>query len=227
MIKIENLTKAYGTNVVLSNTYIDFPNEGIIGVIGHNGAGKSTLFRCICQLENYKGTIAHNLKSKVKNHIGYLPTSPYFFPKLTGREYLAFFQAMSNQSDNSNIKEWNSLFQLPLDKYIEKYSTGMKKKISFFGILLQKKDVYILDEPFNGLDMDAVLLFKKILLELKQKGRLVIISSHIISSLTDICDNIHYLNGGVFEKSYNPESYLDIEKSLFQKLDENISKMNL
>lgn len=222
MLKISGLCKSYDNKVVLNNLNIEFEDGYIYGIIGHNGAGKSTLYNCICSLEPYKGHIYHSEFKRLSHKICFLETTPYFYPKLTGMEYLNFFRKIADQPEVGMIEKWNDLFELPLSAYIENYSTGMKKKISFLSLLIQEKPIYILDEPFNGLDMDSVLIFKTLIEQLKDQGKTILISSHIISSLTDICDSIYLLDNGNLKKSYRPSDYHKIEKDLFVDIKSKI-----
>lgn len=225
MLIINDLNKSYGGKEILSKINIKFHHGNIYGIMGHNGAGKSTFFRCICRLEKYKGNIVDENFTNLKNNIAYLSTNPYFYPKLTGKEYLMFFRRISKTSNDIDIAEWNKLFKLPLEEYVEEYSTGMKKKIAFFALLLQNKQILILDEPFNGLDIDAVIIFKQIILKLKEKHCLILIASHTIESLTDISDKIYFLNNGEFEKEYTKETYSNIVSDLSENLEKEISKI--
>lgn len=87
MIAIQNLSKKYGTNDVLKNINIEFDKGKVYGIVGENGAGKTTLFRCIADLENYEGEIISN-SNPIKNYLGLLLTEPFFFQKITGKEYI-------------------------------------------------------------------------------------------------------------------------------------------
>jgi len=225
MLVIKNLSKSFGNHTVLNDINIHFPKGDIYGIIGSNGAGKSTFFRCICGLNAYQGEIQTDSDETIRNSIAYLPTEPYFYPKITGKEYLEFFRKIADKSTSKFSDELIDLFNLPLNNYIEKYSTGMKKKIAFLAILLLDRPIYILDEPFNGLDLDAVILFKKIILKLKNKDTIILISSHIINSLTDICQQIHYLNNGNFVNSYTSTDFKNIEKDISNTID--LTNINL
>ena len=112
------------------------------------------------------------------------------------------------------IQHLNEIFQLPLDRYAAEYSTGMKKKLGFMALLLQENDVFILDEPFNGVDLKGCILMKRLIRQLKAKEKTVIISSHLIASLREICDIIHYLNEGVIYKEYHEETTEEIEEDI-------------
>lgn len=164
---------------------------------------------------DYTGNI---IKDKALN-IGYLSASAFFYSQITGLEHLEFcMRAKGLDIDADAIKHSNEIFQLPLDRYAAEYSTGMKKKLAFMALLLQDNDVYILDEPFNGVDLKGCLLMKKLIRELKEEGKTVIVSSHLISSLREICDMIHYLNDGIIYKEYRQETTAEIEQDILQKM---------
>ncbi len=214
-LTIEHLIKNYGSKKVLNDISISFELGKIQGIIGENGAGKSTFFECLCGFKKYEGKINCNPKN-----IAYLPTSPFFYPKLTGNEYLAFIYKITNTQKKKDLEE---LFQLPLNKYVENYSTGMKKKLSFLGLLLLDKSIYIFDEPFNGVDLAGVELFNSIIKKLKEQGKTILISSHIINSLTTICDDIYHLDKGVFSERYSKENFISLKSKISSSFDKKVS----
>lgn len=199
MINIKNLTKKYGSQVCLDNVCLSFDEGRIYGVVGENGAGKSTLFRCITNLESYDGEV------EIPNGltVGYLSDTPFYYTYVTGREYIEFcMKASGKVLDKSALEEINSHFRLPLDKYATRYSLGMKKRLAIMALMLQEPDIVILDEPFNGLDIVGTIILKRWFKELKSKHKTVIFSSHIISSLTDISDEIFYIHAGKLMNSF-------------------------
>ncbi len=214
-IKIENLVKKYGSKKVLNDISISFESGKIQGIIGENGAGKSTFFECLCGFKKYEGKIDCDFRN-----IAYLPTSPLFYPKLTGNEYLAFIYKITNTQKKKALEE---LFKLPLNKYVENYSTGMKKKLSFLGLLLLDKTIYILDEPFNGVDLGGVELFSSIIKKLKNQGKTILISSHIIDSLTTISDDIYLLDKGVFSKKYSKDNFISLKTKISSSFDKKVA----
>ena len=125
MIQIENVSKKYGNKVVLDSINLFFESGKVYGLVGENGAGKTTLFNCIAGLETYEGEIKSDLPL-LKNHLGLLVTEPYFFPKITGKEYIQLLCKARN-IDTIDFEKSN-IFDLPLNEYASKYSTGMKKK---------------------------------------------------------------------------------------------------
>lgn len=209
MLMINNLKAGYGNKQVLHGISGQFESGLIHGIIGLNGAGKTTFFKCVCGLMEYDGTVNDTEISDLKNNIGYVPTEPYFFPRLKGSEYLAFLQHARNGKHTTE-----HAFDLPLNDYIESYSTGMKRKLAFMGAMQGDSALYIFDEPFNGVDIKSNLILKHKILALKAAGKTVLLSSHIISSLTELCDEIHLLKDGLISRHYRSDEYNKIEAEL-------------
>jgi ABC-2 type transport system ATP-binding protein len=211
MIKIEKLSKSYGKKQVLNAINLEFKKGKVYGIVGENGAGKTTLFRCISGLENYNGSISSDF-DRLKNHLGLLLTEPFFFSKITGKEYI---QLLTNarQIKLSDI-EGKNIFDLPLNQYASTYSTGMKKKLALTAILLQKNDVFILDEPFNGVDIQSNLIIVEIIKRFKKLQKTVIISSHIFSTLADTCDEIYLMKNGEIIKRVKQIDFINLETEM-------------
>ena len=211
MIKIKELSKLFGNKEVLKNLSMEFSKGNVYGIVGENGAGKTTLFRCIAGLESYSGEIISDVKP-LKNHLGLLLTEPFFFTMMTGREYI---RLLCNARGKTNVDiNSKNIFDLPLDQYASTYSTGMKKKLAITAILLQENEYFILDEPFNGVDIQSNIILTEIILKLKELNKIVIISSHIFSTLSDTCDEIHLLRKGEQIKSVNKTGFKDLEQEM-------------
>jgi|SRR5665647_306135 len=211
MIKIEDLSKLYGSKQVLSGINITFEEGKVYGIVGENGSGKTTLFKCITGIEKHNGTIISEVE-KLKDHIGFLQTEPYFFSKITGREYIQLL-CNARKKQTGNIDQRN-VFDLPLNQYASTYSTGMKKKLALTAILFQENQYFILDEPFNGVDIQSNIIIMDILKKLKGLGKTMIISSHIYSTLSDICDEIHLLKNGSFIKKVYKAEFKNLEQEM-------------
>jgi|SRR5690554_130554 len=222
MLEIINLNKKFGNQIVLNQVNIKLASGKVYGLIGRNGAGKTTLFNCISGIETFNGEVKYT-NGKLKNNLSYLPTDLYYFNYITGIEYLEFLCKTRNKS-NIDFKK-NNIFDLPLDKYISEYSTGMKKKIALMGILLQQSHVIILDEPFNGVDLESNEIISNILLELKSLNKIVLLSSHIFSTLTNVCDEIFLLDQGAIIKTVLPNQYENLIQDFNKVQIEKVHKI--
>lgn len=225
MIKIKGLSKSYGNNEVLKNITLSFSEGKAYGIVGANGAGKTTLFRCIAGLENYNGEVISDSKP-LKNHLGLLLTEPFFFSKITGKEYIRLL-CNARGKTNSDIESKN-IFDLPLNQYASTYSTGMKKKLAITAILLQRNEYFILDEPFNGVDIQSNIILTEIILKLKELNKTVLISSHIFSTLQQTCDEIHLMRKGEKIKSVQKAEFKNLEQEMKTiTIGNRIEKLNL
>jgi len=221
MITIRDLKVEYGSYTVLNNLNIDIPGSAIHGLVGLNGSGKTTLLNTIYGLKKPSvGTVQYNSEGIKRNRIAYLETTNYFYPRITGNEYLRLFNI---QNPDFDIVRWNNLFDLPLNKVIDDYSTGMKKKLALLGVLCLNRDILILDEPFNGLDMETVQKTKVLLMKMKM-DKTIIITSHILESLISICDSISYLNNGKIQFTKDRKDFVTIEKEIFAVHQDKIDK---
>jgi ABC-2 type transport system ATP-binding protein len=225
MINIQNLTKKFGDKPVLKNINMEFFKGKVCGIIGENGAGKTTLFRCISGLENYEGQINSEL-NPLKNYLGLLMTEPFFFTKITGKEYIQLL-CNARKKEISKIDDKN-IFDLPLNQYASTYSTGMKKKLALLAILLQENQCFILDEPFNGVDIHSNIIIVDLIHKLKALSKTVIISSHIFSTLSETCDEIYLLKNGEIIKKVFREDFdtLELEMKEFT-IGNKIEKLEL
>lgn len=219
MLKIEGLSLSYNQiNNVLESLQLELALAQIHGLVGINGSGKTSLLKAISGNADFsEGSIRWKEKKITHKEVAFLETHNYFYHYLTGREYLQIFQTYHKKFDIDTI---NAIFELPLHEQIETYSTGMKKKLAFMAILSQDKPFIILDEPFNGIDIEGGFAFRKMIQFLKEKGKTLLITSHIFESLTAICDNIHYLANKKIVKSYSREAFDDLQKDIFHLLDQ-------
>lgn len=215
MIKIKNLAKRFGKKMVLNQLSAVFETGKVYGIVGENGAGKTTLFRCIAGLESFEGEIIAD-KLPIKEHLGLLLTEPFFFSKMTGKEYIRLLcQARGLQISDIDVR---NIFDLPLNQYASTYSTGMKKKLALTAVLLQKNEFFILDEPFNGVDIQSNVIITEIIHKLKETRKTTIISSHIFSTLKDTCDEIYVLKGGALTRHLHLGEFADFEIEMKEML---------
>lgn len=223
MISIKDLSVSFDKHQVLKNININFEDGFIHGIVGLNGAGKTTFFNVLAKmLKPDSGFITQNDIVLAIKDTAYLETNNYFFSRITGGEYLKIFKQTNEAFDLAVLQEY---FKLPLDELIENYSTGMKKKLSLLAVLKQGKSIFILDEPFNGLDLETNKVLEIIIASLKQKQKTVFVSSHIIDPLLSTCDKIHLLQDGVFTRTYEKEEFSKIEEELFGKLKSDLTQI--
>lgn len=216
MIRIDKLTVSFSNNKVLDNISIDFESNKIYGIVGLNGAGKTTFFNALASnLKANSGEIKWNNNIITNKDIAYLETVNFFYSRITGKEYLQLFKQTNL---DFNLDSLQAFLKLPLDELIETYSTGMKKKLALLGVLKQNKPVFLLDEPFNGLDLETNKIVELIITTLKQKGKTIFLSSHIIDPLLVVCDEIHFLENGQFTKTFTKANFHKLEDELFSKL---------
>lgn len=215
MIELKNLSVSFGDNEVLKSIDAGFGISEVHGLAGLNGSGKTTLFNAMAGfLKPDKGSILYNGRSIVRNDFGFLETDNYFYSNITGNEYLRLFP---DSNTKFSVESFNSLFRIPLGEIIETYSNGMKKKLAMMSVLKQEKDIYILDEPFNGLDMESCKLVEIVINQLKENGKTVFISSHILDTLTDSCTFIHHLKNGKIAKSYGRNEFPLLKAEIFDE----------
>lgn len=215
LIAIHHLSKRYGKTEVLRDLSVTYESGMIYGLAGENGAGKTTLFNCVMGLTSYEGEI----RKPAHLSVGYLPADNHFYTLVTGQEYLDFcVKAKGKSIEKEKVEEINEIFQLPLRRYASEYSTGMKKKLALMALLLQDNDLYILDEPFNGLDLYACIQLKKIIRSLKSRGKTLLVSSHQLSILRELCDSIDYLHHHEIARRFTHESVEEIERGILDSL---------
>ncbi len=223
MLDISDLSVSYGDHRVLENLSLALQLHQVHGFVGMNGAGKTTLLNTLAGfMRPDSGSVTMNGDPLNRSDVAFMETENFFYSYITGREYLALFRA---PADAPSIEEWNVLFKLPLDQLIDGYSSGMKRKLALAGVLRQEKSLVILDEPFNGLDLESSRILSLILSRLKEKGTTVILTSHILGALTGICDRIHLLRGGKISISRERQQFTGLEEEIFREVDEGFSEL--
>ncbi len=225
MLKVVNIKKSYGTKQVLKGVNFTFDSGKVYGIVGKNGAGKTTLFKCLAGLESYEGEVTSDFDN-LRHHMGFLYTHPIIMSYITGWEYLK--QLCTARGIHFDNFEEQNIFDLPLGEYAINYSTGMTKKLAFLGILLQQNDIFILDEPFNGVDIQSNMILSAIIAKLKEKNKTIIISSHIFSSLQENCDQICLLDNGTINEQFGKDDFQNLEDELKRDIvQDTLNGLNL
>ncbi len=217
ILEVKQLVKTFKSDfwkkekIVLDNISFHLEEGRSVGFLGSNGAGKTTLLKIILGFifPNSGEVFFHpdwgKKREDIFRHIGYLPERPYFYEDITGREYahfLAKLQKMKSKERNEAIDFWAPQFQITdaLDRKIRTYSKGMLQRLGFMGALLHDPSFIILDEPLSGLDPMGRKKIKEIMLKLKQDGKTLFFSSHIIEDVEEICDDLIYLKDGTINQ---------------------------
>ena len=222
MIEIKGISVSYDDHAVLQSVSITLHPGKIHGIVGLNGAGKTSFFNLLAKLiKPDAGNVLLNNKPISIRDSAYLETVNYFYSGITGNEYLKIF---SQTNREFNLQVLQQYFKLPLDELIAHYSTGMKKKLALLAILKQDKPLYIFDEPFNGLDLETNKLLEVILETLRKKNKMILLSSHVIEPLITVCDTIHLLQNGQFERHFEKDEFAGIDEVLFGKLKVEAAK---
>jgi ABC-2 type transport system ATP-binding protein len=211
MLNIQISEKHFGSKTILENIDFEILENGIYGFVGKNGQGKTTLFKCILGLTDYDGKIEFNSEKLVLNQMAWCPTEPDLYDELTAIEFYDFYRELTNCKKS----ESNFLFEVQENQLLKSFSTGMKKKTYLNAIFQNEYKVYILDEPFNGLDLESNYVLINFLKE-KSKTAIVMISSHILEILYANCQSIFVVKDKSIEK-FEKDKFIKIESKLFDK----------
>ncbi|MBX8938126.1 ABC transporter ATP-binding protein [Enterococcus gilvus] len=211
MIELIGVTKVYGDKKALDNLSLTIKDGEIFGFLGHNGAGKSTTIKSLVSIiEPTNGEIlfdGKNMKEDrlgIKKKIAYVPDSPDMFLQLTANEYWDLISAAYElKGQEQRRQELIELFDLAghEDETLESFSHGMRQKTIIIGALLPDPDIWILDEPLQGLDPQAAFDLKEMIKRHAEKGKTVIFSTHVLDTAQQLCDELAILKKG--ELIYN------------------------
>lgn len=203
LIECKNVSKNFGTKVALDNVSFDVPEGKIYGLLGPNGAGKTTMIRIINRINiPNSGEVLFNgrpITQRDVEKIGYLPEERGLYRKMEVGDqamYLAQLKGMSEKDARAELKKWFVKFGIQdwWKKKVEELSKGMAQKVQFITTVVHKPSLMILDEPFSGFDPVNAELIRKEILELKEQGATIILSTHNMESVEELCDNIALIN---------------------------------
>ena len=248
LIECKDVCKSFGEKVALDHVSIDIPKGKIFGLLGPNGAGKTTLIRIINRITiPNRGTVLFDGRPITQDDvekIGYLPEERGLYRKMKVGEqamYFAQLKGMSSREAAAELKKWFVRFGIESwwNKKVEELSKGMAQKVQFITTVVHKPSLLILDEPFSGFDPVNAQLIREEILRLKDEGATIILSTHNMESVEELCDNIALINkshlvitGGVdeirrnygnnnVEVVYTEPGILTSEKNVFQVLSDH------
>ncbi|MGY3766861.1 ABC transporter ATP-binding protein [Vagococcus vulneris] len=208
MIEIKELRKVFDRKVALDHLNLTIQSGEIFGLLGHNGAGKSTLIKILVSILNpTSGSVMiENLsldthRQELKKRIGYVPDSPDLFLQLTAYEYWSLMAAAYNVPEDDfsqRLDELINKFSMTSHQTetIASFSHGMRQKTMIIGALLSEPDIWILDEPLQGLDPQAAFDLKEMMKHHAEKGNVVLFSTHVLDSAQQLCDRLAILKQG-------------------------------
>jgi ABC-2 type transport system ATP-binding protein len=208
MITIRNISKSYGAKQALKEVSFEIAKGEICGYIGPNGAGKSTTVKIMTgMLKPHAGEVylsgidVLRHPEQVKSLIGYVPETGAVFESLTAREYLMFAGRLYNVPDEIIGRRSDVLLQYfgltaVADNLMTTYSKGMKQKVIIATSILHSPEIYFFDEPLDGLDAHATVLFKELIHHLSMRGRTILYCSHLLDIVERVCHRMIILRGG-------------------------------
>ncbi|HRH38063.1 MAG TPA: ATP-binding cassette domain-containing protein [Flavobacteriales bacterium] len=231
MITLTDLRCAYGEKPVLDIPHYEM-SPGVHGIVGLNGAGKTTLLNALYGFgRNAEARVQWKGADMGHVNTAFQEAESYFHPGITGREYLDLFM----QGSTAHLPGIDELLEVPLDELITTYSTGMRRKLAILGALHLHREVILLDEPMNGLDLASVRVVEAIVRKLSaaksreaglaEQGHTVLITSHVLGPLITLCDRIHLLQAGTFTRSFERGNTDGLEEALFADLDKRTSEV--
>lgn len=212
-LKINKIVHEY-PNFKLNISTLNIKENNIIGLIGENGAGKTTFMDLLSGLK--KANVSFEVSDLDSNSILYIPSDLEPFDYMTVIEFIDIIRKYSKVSKTNLdiLKELN--LEEKRNVLISELSQGMRKKLSLINVFLHDYKLIVLDEPFNSVDIKYIYQLKKLLSELKKKS-IIIVSSHILDTLSDLCDEFIYLEDGKVKKRFKNSGEVDLlERELFE-----------
>lgn len=239
MLYISYLYKQYGKFLAVNNLTLHIPKGDLFGFVGPNGAGKTTTLRIVCGLltatsgtVHINGIDAFANRQEIKRQIGYVPDFFGVYDNLKVKEYMDFYGSMygMNSKDIAHIAD--DLLDLvnlrdKKEVYVDSLSRGMKQRLCVARALLHNPELLILDEPSSGLDPRARIEMKELLKNLNSMGKTIIISSHILSELSEMCTSIGIMNRGQLMLAGNLEEIkqnVNADNRIVIGIDDNMEK---
>lgn len=205
MITADNLTVRLDRRDILSRLNMHLTEGAIHGIVGINGAGKTTLLRTLYGLlRPTSGSVTRNGRPLNRREMALLETEPAFYEGMTGRDLL---DLTAHYHPSSDPEPYLRLFALPADEPVDNWSTGMKRKLALSSVLMQRKEVVLLDEPFNGLDMESLYVTRQLLSRRRAEGATLVVTSHLMEPLAELCDDLFVLDGAAIAARYDRREF--------------------
>lgn len=210
-ISVMDLKMNFGEEQVLKGISREFEAGKIHGIVGNNGSGKTVLMKCICGfLSPTEGRVVVDGRTIGKDvdfpeNIGIIIETPGFLPGLTGIKNLKVLASLKRKIGDEEIR--NVIRKVGLDpdlkKPVSKYSLGMRQRLGIAQAIMEDPSILILDEPFNGLDKNGVMQMRKLIKELREEGKTIILASHNQADIDELCDTVCEMDAGVMTMVYD------------------------
>ena len=204
-VRVDRVTKKFGSEVVLKETTMAMSRGKVYGIVGNNGSGKTVLMKCICGFlpvtsgsicvgEKYIGT-----DTDFPESLGLIIETPGFLTEYTGKKNLEILADLNRKISAGEIRRVLQRVGLDPDlkKPVAKYSLGMRQRLGIAQAIMEDPDFLILDEPFNGLDKRGVADIRSILLDLKRRGKTILLASHNSGDIDLLCDEVYEIDAGI------------------------------
>lgn len=235
---LKDIGKTIRKNTILKDISLEI-EPGVLGIIGQNGAGKSTLLKIICGLfKSTSGNVTLNdipiteQPNQVMDKLGFFIEEPVLYPYFTAGQQLEHCMALRDFSDESYAKQIIEILDIEsfIDKKISKYSSGMKQRLGIACAVIHNPSIIVLDEPTNSLDITAIRQIRELIKSMRDDGKTIIITSHILTEIEDVCDQVVMMDNGAIIDKFSLDTinkhYEDIYEIRLEKKKEIIEFLN-
>lgn len=203
ILEVKELSKSFGNKEIFRNVNLKLEGGKIYGLIGPNGSGKSVFLKIICGLMSASGNVYYNGQMLTKENaynanIGASIEKPQFIEELSGLDNLLFLASFRNEIKIDQIRKWFELFDLSdaAKKPVREYSLGMKQKLAIIQAVMEDQNIVLLDEVSNSLDRKTKNILFDLILNLKNKGKIIIYVNHNLDEVMKVCDEIMEISAG-------------------------------
>ena len=203
VLEVKELSKSFGNKEIFRNVNLRLEGGKIYGLIGPNGSGKSVFLKIICGLMSASGNVYYNgqmltKENAYKANIGASIEKPQFIEELSGLDNLLFLASFRNEIKIDQIRKWFELFDLSdaAKKPVREYSLGMKQKLAIIQAVMEDQNIVLLDEVSNSLDRKTINILFDLILNLKNKGKIIIYVNHNLDEVMKVCDEIMEISAG-------------------------------
>lgn len=207
-VRLEQVSKKFGEEWALKEVSVQLERGKIYGIVGNNGSGKTVFMKCICGLlpvtsgRIWVGGKEIGKEIDFPESLGVIIETPGFLARLTGRKNLEILADLRKRTDRTGIEETMRKVGLSPDmkKQVSKYSLGMRQRLGIAQAIMENPEFLVLDEPFNGLDHRGVEEIRKLLKDLKEEGKTMILASHNAEDINILCDEVYEMDAGNLKK---------------------------